>query len=359
MQPRDVVHRFLTGVGRRSEAESYLAVFRAARPESFAVIAADDDAVRDAADALVVDLVYLARLDLRPVTVVGQRDFAEILRDWLADDVEAHIVIDAAGATEAVHQGALPLVVAARDRLGELTAALETRKLLLIGPWRGLEPRDRPVPSIVDVVADTQALLPQLSERQAELLRFASDLLVATPHAMSIAITSPFELLRELFTVRGAGTLLRRGAAIARHADFDGIDRARLAALLSSAFGRTPLPVVLERKAARIYIAGDYRGAAIVTDTELGPYLSKFAVERIAQGEGLGSDLWRALAADHPELYWRARQHNPITPWYIQQCDGMARRGPWCVFWRGLAIDRVPAAVARAEALPDDFEPLP
>lgn len=355
MQPRDVVHRFLTGVGRRSEAESYLELFRAARSESFAVIAADDDAVRDGADALVVDLVYLARLDLRPVTVVGTAEFAEILREWLADDVDAEIATDAAAAIDAARRGALPIMVADRDRLAALTRELATRKLLLLGAWRGLEPADAPVPSIVDVVVDTDALLPQLSAPQAELLRFARDLLLAAPQPMTVAVTSPFGLLRELFTVRGAGTLLRRGAAIARHPNLAAIDRGRLAVLLRSAFGREPRPDVLTRDAAAVYVAGDYKGAAIVTATEHGAYLSKFAVERLAQGDGLGRDLWRAVAADHPALYWRARQHNPVTPWYTQQCEGMVRSGPWCIFWRGLPLDRVPAAVEHATSLEDDF----
>src|SRR5690606_11885598 len=102
-------------------------------------------------------------------------------------------------------------------------------------------------------------------------------------------------------------------------------------------------------------VAEDYRGVAIVTRAAPAPYLSKFAVEVRARGEGVGRDLWRALCRDHAAFFWRGRADNPINAWYLQQCDGMARAGAWQVFWRGLAADDLAAAVRAALAAPDDF----
>ena len=105
-----------------------------------------------------------------------------------------------------------------------------------------------------------------------------------------------------------------------------------------------------------VYVADDYRGAAIVTDTALAPYLSKFAVTLEARGEGVGRDLWRVMQAELPRLYWRSRAGNPITGWYREQCDGMQRAGDWVVLWRGLDPGELPAAIAHCAALPPDFE---
>jgi acetylglutamate kinase len=163
-------------------------------------------------------------------------------------------------------------------------------------------------------------------------------------------------LLRELFTVKGAGTLLRKGVRIERHLDHRSLDRPRLLALLASSFGKPPAPSVLERPLRALYLEEAYRGAALVADSPLGPYLSKFAVTREAQGEGIGQDLWNALSADCPSLFWRARRDNPIRAWYERQCDGRYDSGPWTVYVRGLPHAQLPAAVDFALAQPVDFE---
>src|SRR5262249_52802825 len=106
---------------------------------------------------------------------------------------------------------------------------------------------------------------------------------------------------------------------------------------------------------ARLYLEEDYRGAAIVCTTVLGGYLSKFAVEREAQGEGIGRDLWQLAVRDFPQLFWRARPLNPIVPFYMQECDGMSRHPDWQVFWRGLEPAQIPRAIAHALAHPEDF----
>jgi acetylglutamate kinase len=94
---------------------------------------------------------------------------------------------------------------------------------------------------------------------------------------------------------------------------------------------------------------------AMLIETPLGTYLSKFAVDREAQGEGMGRDLWEALYAGHPTVFWRARPANPINPWYTALCDGMTRLPEWTVFWKGLPPERVPAAVELSLAQPVDL----
>ena len=58
-----------------------------------------------------------------------------------------------------------------------------------------------------------------------------------------------------------------------------------------------------------------------------------------------------------PSVFWRARPTNPIVGWYTNVCDGLARRPDWHVFWKGLAAERIPNAIAYALAQPVDMAP--
>jgi acetylglutamate kinase len=175
------------------------------------------------------------------------------------------------------------------------------------------------------------------------------------PHKLLISITSPFNLLRELFTVKGAGTMLRRGAIITVHHDYQNVDTHKLASLLQESFGRPPRADFFQRPVSRIYLEENYRGVAILVDTQLGGYLTKLAVERQAQGEGLGHDIWVRLEADCPTFFWRARFNNPINDWYLKEADGTARFPTWQIFWKGLEVEKIAEAIRYALAQPDDM----
>jgi acetylglutamate kinase len=212
--------------------------------------------------------------------------------------------------------------------------------------------------SIINLATDYETLVAKrlLPRKRVLLLEQARRLLVEkTTHRMFVAVTSPLLLLRELFTIRGSGTLIKRGSPILAKKGFAEVDRARLAALLQSSFGRELEPGFFDRDIARVYVEENYRGAALVRDTPLGAYLCKLAVEREAQGEGLGRDLWQLVVSDYKSLFWRARSDNPILPFYLQECDGMARADEWHVFWKGLDPARISEAISTSLAQPVDF----
>jgi len=81
--------------------------------------------------------------------------------------------------------------------------------------------------------------------------------------------------------------------------------------LLERSFGRTLRSEFFQRTPSSLYVEADYRGAAILEPSRVAPYLSKLAVEPLAQGEGIARDLWQALARDHAAFFWRARPDNP------------------------------------------------
>lgn len=384
MNPQELVLRFLASVGRPAEAQQYLELFRTSRQSegasAFAVIHVSDPVLDHALDALAVDLRFLVELDLWPVVAFGAvsgrsaHKSAQRVAAALPEHVRA-TVTTAAAVPQALREDRLPLVALAPraprpeanedeadrrfDALAELVAAQSARKLVFVGRRSGLQPRGGRVVSIIDV-GEAESLAPTLPEPQAALLRQITRVLDAVPHPVTISVTSPLDLLRELFTVKGAGTLVRRGSKVESFVTWEALDRPRLIALVEEAFGKTLVPEFASRPFLRAYVAGDYRGAAIVKDTALAPYLSKFAVTTVARGEGVGRDLWRHLTGEHPRLFWRSRADNPITSWYREQCDGFQRLDidgrPWVALWRGLAAAELPLAIHYCQTMPADFD---
>ncbi len=380
----EIIQRFLESVGQKADVDLYLKLFRAQQKESFAIIAADAQIVRNALDPFHFDLRILAGLGLYPVVVLGLFDAkdadrqAQRVHDWLVEDqVPARVVETDPHLSDAtiesirgtIADNTIPLVTledakdAATDtrfdHLVRLASRLGTRKVIFLSMTSGLEREGAPSISLVNLSSDYDRLLSSkghLSRRHQTLLRQVKDLLDEVPHRMSVAVVNPLALLRELFTVNGAGTLLRKGSRIEKHAGFERVDRARLQALMESAFGRKLVSQsALERDVESVYVEENYLGAVLLSQSPVGTYLSKFAVERHAQGEGIGGDLWTAITREHPSFFWRARPQNPIAPWYAKQCDGFVRTPEWHVFWRGLAPAKLEAAIAFALAAPADF----
>lgn len=159
-------------------------------------------------------------------------------------------------------------------------------------------------------------------------------------------------------------TLLRRGLPIQVLRSVRDIDKTKMTALLEQSFKRelnsdefyNRLTNVLDF----VVIAGDYAGAAIVTNeisSVVHPpisYLDKFAVLPSHQGDGTVDFLWVALHDEsyglgHPfsanpnggrggkgegrDLVWRSRSDNPINKWYFERSTGHLRMGPWVLFW--------------------------
>ncbi len=379
LAPQDVVLRFLESTGRPSEARLYLSLFRARPREQFAAIAIDAHVMADAADAVVQDLRFLAALDLFPTVVLGIFQPAEAagharsLRRHLeaegvrVEELSATTPGLAARLTACAGGGGVPLVVFEPvgneqpgdrlGRLGGLLRELQVRKLLFLHRPGGLRQGGLLVP-IVNLTTDLPALLAsrEISRKEVLILEQARRLCEeALPLSFTVAVTSPLNLLRELFTIKGAGTLLRRGARIVRHEGWQGVDVPRVRELLASSFGRAPAESFFARTPGRVYLEEGYRGCAILLDAPLGAYLTKFAVSAEAQGEGIARDLWEALAADTPVVFWRARRTNPISEWYVKLCDGLVRLPDWIVYWKGLPPAAIPAAIEWAVGQPVDI----
>lgn len=392
-----LVLTFLESVGKRQDAEFYLKLFREVPKPSFALVAIDDEILTDARGLLVDGLQFLSKLDLFPVLVRAfdddpappSEDFLELLREFERelDQRELSLVVHPAATTDLTQKIIRDIELehtvcvdfssdktcSGFEALGDLAVALGSRKLVLLRTRGGLGPKGAAqvnlTPShvlptddngigVINLRTDYEPLLQAglLDEDERYLLSQVATVHQHAPNLVT-SVTSPLDLLRELFTVRGAGTLIKTGSSILRCDSYAGLDETRLHALIEVAFARRVRPEFFERRTQAIYYEEGYRGAAIVQPgVEPGSaYLTKFAVVKTAQGEGLGRELWEAVVRDYPVLYWRARAQNPIANWYAGQCDGMHRVGDWWIYWRGVPFERVPALCNDALQRPYDL----
>lgn len=383
MKAPDVVLRFLESVGRRSEAEYYLNLFRAEPKERFAAISVDANVARHATEAVVLHLRFLSHLGLYPMVVLGlfeptdaEEHGARIRRRLEREGVAATLL--RAGepadllvqASAAARGGVIPIILLGFAQgathaerlpyLGDLLRAVQTRKLIFLHRPGGLRQGGVLLP-IVNLTKDVPQLAAsrELSRKEKAMLLHSQRLVELVPHKFNVAITSPLNLFRELFTTKCAGTLMRKGAVITVRQGLADVDPERLRALISSSFGRAPFERFFERNVGPIYLEEGYRGTAIIQNTALGAYLTKFAVDREAQGEGLGRDLWDAMTADLPVLFWRSRAANPIHEWYTKQADGLQKAGEWTVFWKGVAPANLPSVIDFTLSQTVDLPPPP
>ena len=391
----EAVLTFLESVGRRSEAEFYLRLFLKLPPESFGIIAPGATVIRYALGSLVEQLKFLADLGLHAPVVLGLYDPEQgassserlVKRLQLAgmeayphemgelDLAETLRLELRADRLPVVHFRALAgqTIEDRLNELGQLAKALDTRKFVLLRRRGGLKPLTRgklemapgyflPTDggriSIINLRTDRAGIVAgkTLPKRDSELLAAAERLIdLSQPTPILASITSPLNLLKELFTVKGAGTLIKLGSAVSRHRSYVNLDTERLRRLLEVSFGRGLDEEFFYRTPLAVYVEAEYRGAAVVAHGSPVPYLSKFAVEPEAQGEGMGRDLWQAISRDYPALYWRGRADNPIASWYASVCDGMMRLPEWIVYWRGIETQQIPDVIEAARSHPADF----
>ena len=182
-------------------------------------------------------------------------------------------------------------------------------------------------------------------------------LLDTAPLSSSVSITNPSELVKELFTHGGSGTLVRMGEPVVQYDEKASIDFGRLAPLIENAFGRTLVGDWWDQTDLHAaYLSESYRAGALITRVDDFFYLDKFAVLEDARGEGLARTVWRAFTDDIQAFYWRSRRTNGFNAFYDAFSDGSLKLGEWTVYWVGESdLARVSTAANRVAGLPDSF----
>ena len=375
MSVRETVLKSLSAVGARHEAKFYADLFARQDAETFAMIVLDPRCLKEPLlEALISALRILSNLELTPTLVVGAMEDARTsvkfqgqrlskelgksgIRSFKLNTASYGLIKEV---RKIARGGKIPILEMTDRRgtmnLSGLTQALQPKKIIFLQPSGGLN--EKGVRRANLTIAD----LPEFMEKEkfsAGQVRFLDSVLNLEKSATarrSYVIASPLNLLGELFTTNGSGTLIRRGIDFKRTRSFKGLDRPRLTRALEAAFDRRLRPSFYDTPLHSAFIESEYRGGALFKEQAGIPYLSKFFVTREARGEGIAKDIWSTACKDVPSFVWRSRMKNPFNAWYMRKCDGMQRSGDWRIFWKGLDAGKIGDAISAAAFASDDFE---
>lgn len=354
------IRLFLDGIGRREEYEFYLNKFQSAGTGYFALLVPDLESLDQGTEAFAFDLHFLLSLGLRPAVVLSGSDAAAkwaLLKDnplfekanfptlGKSDD---SVPVFFQSLEDLLGAGSLSSVASAK---WEACSQAVGERVHFIRAAGGFD---------AEYYYTQKENNFKLTEADQALADTAAALLAARP-GIHVSVTSPMNLLEEIFTVKGAGTLFRKGSKIiSPDFPFDSaqgrqpLEKEKLLKLLQDSFKKIPKPDAIDQ-VTQGYLDANYRGAVLLEEHPAGLYLSKFAVGPEARGEGLAQELWDEVCKNHSAFFWRSRIGNSVNPWYDQQADGYYTTGNWMVFWRGMPADSLPGLIAFCENRLPDF----
>jgi acetylglutamate kinase len=375
----DQLQKFFEATGNEADSLIFLKSFRSIDPEKFLLIYVDTEVVLESFSTLFYDLKMLYSLGLFPVILTSQdsisyidlffKDVFNSAKDFKRnEDARFEILPFSPGDVDkikiSVERKNIPFVAIESEEIlfetvAEIVKNLLTSKFLILslrGALRKNTTKEKI--SIINIRSDYRALAEEnclVSEDKNLLDELKNILENKITHTMNIAITSPVTLLKELFTVNGSGTFIKLGSEIKHTSKIDSVDKLKLVQLLESAFRKKVNPNFLDSKIDSLFLEANYRGAALLKKSENGFLLSKFAVDEIAQGEGIGRDLWNEMKKQHQTIFWRAKPENQIHKWYAKECQGMDKGDDWNVYWINLDVEKIPEVCKYLRSQAQDF----
>jgi hypothetical protein len=352
------IRLFLDSIGRRDEYEFYLDKFQSEDSACFALLCPDPASIEAGAEMLAFDLHFLLRLELVPAILLCGRE-AEKMKEALSVEPIFHFqALEQGPPTDFIRQSHdaenVPVLVAPTMELEEALLQLMPKvagRVHFIRAAGGLKSASgESLPYLYTHKANGQVL----ETLDYNFPALGKKLLDERP-GVHLSVTSPINLLQEIFTVKGAGTLFRKGSEITSFSGLGNVDRTLLLDLLEASFGKKISDETFLDNVAHAYIEKNYRGAVLLEEHPAGLYLSKFAVGREARGEGVAMELWREVSKNHNALFWRSNMNNPFNSWYHNQADGHHAVGKWQIFWRGISSNEISGIIEYCCDRGEDF----
>ncbi|MDF7806570.1 hypothetical protein P4E94_03905 [Pontiellaceae bacterium B12219] len=349
---------FLDSIGRRDEYEFYLNKFQSDPSACFALLCPDLGSIEAGAEVLAFDLHFLLRLELVPAILLSGPDAVKMQQALAKEPIFTFQTLESGTTAPFIEHARslekVPVLVA--PELDLQSALLEllpktAKRVHFIRAAGGLKSQsgDR-----LEYVYTHKENFQPLEALEFDFPKLGKKLLEERP-GVHLSVTSPLNLLQEIFTVKGAGTLFRKGSEILHFQRLEGVDQERLLNLLEASFGKKLANQDFLKNVAQVYVEAAYRGAVLLEEHPAGLYLSKFAVGREARGEGVALELWREVCDNHEALFWRSSVQNPFNSWYHKQADGHHQQGKWQIYWRGVSVDTISEIVAYCMNRAEDF----
>jgi acetylglutamate kinase len=366
----------LAAIGAQKEAAFYAQLFQTRKPEQFALIVLDPRCLRKPLlEVLISNLRILADLELTPVLLIGalddDRTSIRFQSQRLSKELEQSaiktrklncasygLIADVRKQAAAGRIVILEMTEGGGNTFGlpQLVNKLSPAKVIFLQPSGGLRRGGKRLAVIKLDEIKAGLKVDRLSPGQKKFIEISSILAAKDSNSATYVMASPLNLLQELFTTRGSGTLMRRAASITHVTAYSDLKIKPLRDSIEAAFEKPLSRDFFNRPMQHCFIESDYRAGAILTSLAGLPYLSKFWVMQVAKGEGVARDIWDEMCGEVPAFFWRSRMDNPFNEWYMRACDGMQINGDWRVFWRGLKAPEVPGAIIAAASAPHDFE---
>ena len=352
------IRLFLDSIGRRDEYEFYLKKFQSDQSACFALLCPDLGSIEAGAEVLAFDLHFLLRLELVPAILLSGPDANKMKAALQAESIFEFQALEEGGCSEFIQSAqqnekipvlmaeGLPLEDALLQLLPEI--ALRVHFVRAAGGLKS-ESGER-----LEYIYTHKENFQPLEKLEFDFPALGKKLLEERP-GVHLSVTSPINLLQEIFTVKGAGTLFRKGSEIQHFQGLETVDRVRLLELLEASFGKTLMDQAFLENVAHAYVEKDYRGAVLLEKHPAGLYLSKFAVGHEARGEGVALELWREVQRNQEAIFWRSNHSNPFNSWYDKQADGHHRSGKWQVYWRGVSGAAISGIIEFCSGRGEDF----
>ncbi|KAI9297233.1 bifunctional acetylglutamate kinase/N-acetyl-gamma-glutamyl-phosphate reductase [Neoconidiobolus thromboides FSU 785] len=170
------------------------------------------------------------------------------------------------------------------------------------------------------------------------------ELLDHLPRSSSVVITNAQNLKKELFTINGAGTLIRRGFRLLNNT-IDNMDLDRIRHLMSEndlqvKNGELSIARYLHSidKKDQIYYDDCYQMIIIISEFNQLPYLQKMIYTKESEWIGLLDQLWDKIKLKYNKLIWLINEDNNDLSWHFNRCDGSYKidQNNNILFWYGI-----------------------
>lgn len=283
--------------------------------------------------------------------------------------------VDKAPIEAAIRAGCLPILTSTAEHengqilnvnadvaAGELARALKPLKIIYLSEKGGLfygETKEKISEINLDTEYDHLMTQPWVKYGTRLKIKEIKKLLDDLPRSSSVAIIHPEDLQEELFTDKGAGTLIKRGNKIKVATSLPEIKdiRAFENALVRDRGGINAHDVVreyietLKDTGFKAYFDDMYDVVAIVIPPQEGSTMAHLATLSITKNGWLtnvADDTFAKIKKDNPKLLWTVKQNDENLPWFFDKSEGTLAKDGEVMFFYG-------ATSTEAQELMADF----
>ncbi len=420
---RNQIMDFIENTGKTNEFKLFLKWIKDTPPLKFALIKISGECLENNLDDIVTDVVYLNKFGLYPIIVHGagktldnkipnskkkngirittKKDMKIISSVY--DEINKNLVMSIAKGGGRAHAVENIFTCSQTEEYGEVGVIKNINIKLLqemvennITPIISPKGRDEKTNNELNINADdvAKAVIEEIHPKKLIMLTATGGILNESGDIMkvinvgtkdeykhvtdgmlhklkemikfldknkstSVVITSPKNLLKEIFTIKGSGTFIKFHEIESRQRITSEMVK-KIQKTLEDSFQKNlknNFLVKIKDAEYSILYEKNYEGLAIMKKMNQSIYyLDKFAVHPIRQGTGLGKSIWAELSAKYNKIMWRAKPNNPFNYFYMKECDGLVKNKDWWVFWKGMQIDESLEYIDEIISLPSSFK---